>query len=90
MVYRGSLVASVAVVLTGAAAVAAELPTFEIMGLPLTQHQLTVLNSDIVQERSPAPSLTLAGMPASPVQIAVLTPRLKQEIAAKEGKPGRD
>ena len=71
-------------------ATAAELPTFEIIGFPLTQHQLTVLHSGIVQERSPAPSLTLASMPASLVQIGVLTPRPKREFAAKEGSPAHN
>ena len=86
--YRMSLATAVAVILTGAAAAAAEPPTYEILGFPLTQHQLTVLNSGLVQERSPAADLTVAGMPASPAQIAVLTPRPKHEIAAtNEGKP---
>ncbi len=88
MVYRVSLALATALLSSAAAAAAAELPTFEIMGYPLTQHQLTVLNSGIVQERSPVANLTVAGMPASPVQIAILTPRPKQEIAAKE--PGRN
>ena len=85
--YRMSLAATVAVILTGAAAAAAEPPTYEILGFPLTQHQLTVLNSGLVQERSPAADLTVAGMPASPAQIAVLTPRPRHEVAATEGKP---
>ena len=88
MVHRVSL-ALTAVLLSTAAATAAELPTYEIIGFPLTQHQLSVLNSGIVQERSPAPSLTLASMPASPVQIGVLTPRPK-EFAAKEGSPAHN
>ena len=85
MVHRVSLALTAVLLSSAAAATAAELPTFEIIGFPLAQHQLTVLNSGIVQERSPAPSLTLASMPASPVQIGVLTPRPKQEFAAKEG-----
>ncbi len=85
--YRMSLFATVAGMLSGASAVAAEPPTYEIMGFPLTQHQLTVLNSGHVQERPPAAGLTFAGMPASPVHILVLTPRPRHEIAAEEGKP---
>ena len=86
MVHRVSLALTAVLLSSAAAATAAELPTFEIIGFPLTQHQLTVLNSDIVQERSPAAfSLTLAGLPVSPVQIGVLTPRSRQEFAAKEG-----
>ena len=75
---------------SAAAATAAELPTFEIIGFPLTQHQLTVLNTGIVQERPPARGLTLASMPASPVQIGVLTPRSKLEFAAKDGSPAHN
>jgi len=85
MVHRLSLALTAVLLSSAATAAAAELPTFEIIGFPLTLHQLTVLNSGVVQERSPAPSLTLASMPASPVQIGVLTSRPKQEFAAKEG-----
>jgi len=62
-----------AVMLNGVAA--AELPTFELMGFPITPHQVAVLGSADVQELTPTPTLTLGGMPASPHQIAVLTPR---------------
>src|SRR5262249_12134548 len=55
-------------------AVAAELPTFELMGFPITSHQVAVLGSAHVQEQTPNPTLTLGGLPASPHQIAVLTP----------------
>lgn len=90
MFCRMSLVATTAIVLSGAGAVAAELPTFEIMGFPLTQHQLTAADSALVQERAPVPTLMLAGMPASPVQILVVTPRPKQEFAARSGRPAHD
>jgi hypothetical protein len=70
-----STVVAGAILLSGSTALAAELPTYEIMGFPLTQHQLVAVNSANVQERSPSPILTLGGMPASPHQIAVLTPR---------------
>jgi hypothetical protein len=64
-----------ALILSGGAAAAGELPTYEIIGFPLTQHQLMAVNSAHVQERSPSPTLILDGMPASPHQIAVLTAR---------------
>jgi hypothetical protein len=67
--------------LSGAGAMAAELPTFEAQGLPITQHQTVVLGAAHVQERPPVPTLTLGGMPASPVQVAVLTPRAKEMAA---------
>ena len=83
--YRMSLAATVAIMMSVVAAAAAEPPTYEIMGFPLTQHQLTVLNSGVIQERPPVADLTFAGMPASPVQIMVLTPRPNRELAA--GRP---
>jgi hypothetical protein len=70
-----SMVATAALMLSGARAVAAELPTYEIMGFPITPHQFVAVRSAHVQERSPTPTLTLGGMPASPHQIMVLTPR---------------
>jgi hypothetical protein len=53
----------------------AEPPTFERLGFPMTPVQLQVLGSSHVRERSPAPSLMLHDMPASPHQVSVLTPR---------------
>jgi hypothetical protein len=70
-----SIAATAAFVLGAAGAAAAELPTFEKMGFPITLHQVQVVGADHVQERSPTPTLTLGGMPASPHQLAVLTPR---------------
>ena len=67
------ITAITAVMLNGAAA--AELPTFELTGFPITPHQVAVLGSAQVQEQTRNPALTLGGMPASPHQIAVLTPR---------------
>ena len=69
------IAATAALMLDGAGAAAAELPTYEVIGFPITQHQLVAVGSANVQERSPTPTLTLAGMPASPHQVAVLTPR---------------
>ncbi len=81
------LFAAVAVViLQGADGVAAaELPTYESMGLPITALEISVVGSTYVQEVSPVPTLTVGGMPASPHQIAVLTPRKKVvgELAEK-------
>ncbi len=74
MWYRFSIAAT-ALMLGGAGAAAAELPTYEIMGFPVTPHQVSVVGSAHVQERAPTSTLTVAGMPASPHQIAVLTPR---------------
>jgi hypothetical protein len=75
------IAAATALMFGGTGAAAAELPTYEIMGLPITPHQLVAVNSGLIQERSPTPTLTVAGMPASPHQIAVLTPRRTITVA---------
>lgn len=74
--------------LQGAAAVAAELPTFEVSSFPATPLQVSVMGSAGVQEQSPAATLTRDDMPASPNQIAVLTPRHKTVGAANETTVG--
>jgi hypothetical protein len=66
---------SEAVMLGRASATAVELPSYEVMGFPITPHQFSVVGSAHVEEQSPSPSLMMAGMPASPHQMAVLTPR---------------
>ena len=63
---------SEAVMLDTASAAAAK-PTFELMGFPITRHQIALLGAAQIRERSPTPTLALAGMPASPHQVAVLT-----------------
>jgi hypothetical protein len=78
-----SIAAITAVSLSGAVAQATELPSYELMGFPITSHQFSVLGSANVREQSPSPSLTMAGMPASPHQVSVLTPRprITEELA---------
>jgi len=85
-----SITALAAVMLTGASASAAEFPTFELMGFPITPHQVVVLGSAHVQEQSAKPTLTFGGMPASPHQLAVLTPRSRttETAAATQTKTG--
>jgi hypothetical protein len=51
------------------------IPSYEVMGFPITPHQISIVGSAHVEEQLPSPSLVMAGMPASPHQIAVLTPR---------------
>ena len=68
--------AVLATAVTGA--VAAELPTYEKAGLPVSAVQVQVLGAENVQEASPAaPSVT-------PVQLSVLTPRHK--ITTAQGR----
>ena len=73
----------VTVSLSGVVAKATELPSYELMGLPIALHQLLVVGPANVKERSPSRSLTMAGMPASPHQVSVLTrrPRTTEELA---------
>jgi hypothetical protein len=70
-----SVAAVTAIILGGAGASAAELPSYELMGFPISTHQFSVLGSANIKERSPSASLTMAGMPACPHQVAVLTAR---------------
>jgi hypothetical protein len=75
MWYRLSIAATAALMIGGVGATAAELPNYEVMGFPITPHQLVALGPADAQQGLPAFTLTQAGMPASPHQIAVLTPR---------------
>ena len=69
------MAATAAVTIAGSSAGAAEIPTFEVMGFPITRHQVALIGGTNLQDLSPAPTLTFGGMPASPVQIAILTRR---------------
>jgi hypothetical protein len=57
-------------------AFAAELPSYEASGLPISAVQLRVLGGANVREQSPAATATL-----TPVQLSVLTPRKKLKTA---------
>src|SRR6476620_6489200 len=70
-----SIIGATVVVLGGINAKAEELPAFETFGFPITQTQVSVLGSADVRVRSPTPTVMLEGMPASPHQVAVLSPR---------------
>src|SRR5262245_58715784 len=84
-----SIAALMAVMFSGAGASAAELPTFELLGFTITPHHVAVVGSAQVQEQSPQFPLTLGGMPATPHQLAVLSPRSRPtETAAAQGKNG--
>ena len=51
------------------------IPSYEVLGFPITPHQISIVGSAHVEEQSPSPSLVMAGMLASPHQIGVLTQR---------------
>jgi hypothetical protein len=78
---------SEAVMLGRASATAVELPSYEVMGFPITPHQFSVVGSAHVEEQSPSPSLMMAGMPASPHQVAVLTQRPRRVEALSATNP---
>ena len=71
---RISIMAVTAPLLGVAGASAGELPQYEVAGLSISPHQISVLGLCGIQEQSPTPTLTLNGMPASPHQIAILQP----------------
>jgi hypothetical protein len=81
--YRVFPIVGAAILLRMPGAVAAELPTYEVAGFPITSHQISVVGSAQVKESYRASSLIVEGMPASPHQIAVLTGRPKKAIASK-------
>jgi hypothetical protein len=63
------------------AAAAGELPTYEITSFPATQHQLAVVGASAANEQTPVATLTRADMPASPVQLSVLSPHRRTASA---------
>jgi len=81
------MAAIAAATVVGSAAGAGELPSFELMGFSITRHQVAVMGAQGVQEQSATPTLTFGGMPASPHQIAVLTPRYEMTAIAGAVKP---
>jgi hypothetical protein len=66
----------------GAAGFAAELPTYELNGFPISPVQVGLLGAANVREQSPA--VTAA---ASPHQLSVLTPRPKLKAASAAQNP---
>jgi hypothetical protein len=57
---------------------AQEFPVYELSGFPTSPHQISVMGATAnVKERPSGTSLTMGGMPASPLQVLVLAPRQK-------------
>jgi hypothetical protein len=77
-----SIATAAMVIANGAGAMAAELPTFEVTGFPISPVQAQLVGAANVQEQSQVAALVPDGMPASPHQISVLTPRAKRTPAA--------
>jgi hypothetical protein len=60
----------------GTAGFAAELPTYQTSGLPMSSVQVQVLGAADLQQQAPAPASAL-----TPVQLSVLTPRTNMTTA---------
>ena len=67
---------------SAASAFAGELPSYEVKSFPISTTQVQVLGGAGVEEQSTAPAMIVAGMPASPSQMAVLSPRVKRLASA--------
>jgi hypothetical protein len=71
-----------AMIASTASAFAGEFPSYEVNSFPISAMQVQVLGGAGVQEQSTTPALTVAGMPASPAQVSVLSSRVKRMASA--------
>jgi len=71
-----------AMIASSASAFAGELPSYEVKSFPISTTQVQVLGGAGVEEQPTAPAMVVAGMPASPAQISVLSPRVKRLASA--------
>ena len=78
-----------AMIASSTGAFAAELPSYVVSSLPITATQVQVLGGAGVQEQSAAPAMIVAGMPASPAQVSVLSPRIKRLASAGSDSEAR-
>ena len=74
---------------SSACAFAGELPSYEMKSLPISAVQVQVLGGAGVEEQSTASAMIVAGMPASPAQISVLSPRVKRLASAGSDNEAR-
>ena len=72
-----------------ASAFAGELPFYVVKSFPISAMQVQVLGGADVDEQSAAPAMVVAGMPASPVQMMVLSPRAKRLASANSDSEAR-
>ncbi|MFK4506120.1 hypothetical protein LPJ38_31440 [Bradyrhizobium daqingense] len=78
-----SMIAVAGAMIAGSAgAFATELPSFEVTSFPISTTQVQVLGGADVEEQSANPAMIVAGMPASPAQVSVLSPRVKRLASA--------
>ena len=78
-----------AVIAGSTGAFAGELPSYEVKSLPISAMQVQVLGGAGVEEQSAAPAMIVAGMPASPAQVSVLSPRAKRLASAGSSSEAR-
>jgi len=72
---RLSIAASSMLIAGTLAATAAEMPTYEVTGIPMTPLQEAALGAKGVREQAPTTAPELTGLPATPLQMAVLSRR---------------
>jgi hypothetical protein len=78
-----AIAAAAAIASSGATTgLAAELPSYEVAGLPISAVQVGVLGAENVQQQTPVAASTL-----TPLQLSVLTPRTK--AIATTARPAR-
>ncbi|MBR0688759.1 hypothetical protein JQ612_25775 [Bradyrhizobium manausense] len=78
-----SMIAVAGALISGTAgAFAGELPSYEVKSFPVSAVQVQVLGATGVEQQSTAPAMIVAGMPASPAQMSVLSPRVKRLASA--------
>ena len=85
MSHRWSIAAAAVLMLGTAGIAAAQTPTYEVTGFSITPHQFVVLGPANAEQEVSAVPETMAGMPASPLQIAVLTPRRQEHAQLLSG-----
>ena len=78
-----------AMIATSATAFAGELPTYEVTSFPISATQVQVLGGAGVEEQSTAPAMIVAGMPASPAQVLVLSPHVRRLASADTDSQAR-
>jgi len=78
-----------AMIASSACASAGELPSYEVNSFPISAMQVQVLGATGVEQQSTAPAMIVAGMPASPAQMSVLSPRVKRLASASSDSEAR-
>lgn len=78
-----------AMIANSSGAFAGELPSYEVTSFPISATQVQVLCGAGIEEQSTAPAMIVAGMPASPAQMSVLSPRVKRLASVSANNEAR-